>query len=511
MVYGLSSSMTRSLMALVDINQQLETTQNRINTGKAVSDPSDNIAVYFKALSYSGKADDYQVVNANITQAIANLNYVDKTVANMVDSVQGARQILVDARAKAVAASTAVNVTGARAYAQTTLTVANAARTIRGQIVDPGTGTGANANLADGSMFQAGDVFQVTVRDSSNNSTVSRFFRAVAPDAAALPDQAKTGNSAANAIEFNDLASLATALTLGFGRDTASFDAVATTTGTTTTFQLAMQLNSASQSITFGQVVDASVGTGAAASTGASFDFTRLLQNASTRGATVSVGNSLDATNAPNAASWTYSAVGATQTDTAAVDARRQAADFFRQTISGLQSTVRDAALPGFANILRGEAMTVSLNDTNTVSQTVRLATPIDFSLSFNASVYGLGLAINGTGAITTNYTDTANAATSNFLDDAQITGAINKLSNIALALGQQRTFVAAAKTAMTSRLDLNKALVSTLSDTANAMTAADMAEESAKLASLQNRQNFAATNLSVTRQAEQFLLNLIR
>ena len=47
MVAALSSAMSRSLLALIDVNNQMEATQNRINTGKAVNDPSDNIAIYF--------------------------------------------------------------------------------------------------------------------------------------------------------------------------------------------------------------------------------------------------------------------------------------------------------------------------------------------------------------------------------------------------------------------------------------------------------------------------------
>jgi len=509
MVAGLSSTMSRSLLALLDVNQQIETTQKRINTGLKISSPSDNIAVYFKAQSYMEKADSYDNVNASITQATANLDYVDKVLANMADNVKGARQMLSDARSKAIVASTAVDLVGARAYAQSTLTVGGAQRVIKGQIVDPGTPAGAN--VTDGSIFQGGDIFRVDFRDSSNNSTVTRFFRAVAPDAAALPDQNRTGNTAANAIEFNDLASLATALNLALGRANASFDAVATTANNATTYQLSMKLNSNSQSITFGQVTDAAVTVGGTTTMGASFDFTRLLQPASTKAATVSTGNSLDVAGAPNAASWTYSAAGGTQTDQTVVNARRQAADFFRQTVYGLQSSVRDAALPGFANILRGETMTVSLNETNTVTQIVKLASALDFTQAIaSTNPYAMNLVVNG-GTIVTAYTDTANAATSNFLNDGSLDNAIARLDQVAVLLSQQRNLIGASKTMMLSRLDLNKALVANLSSAASEMTASDASEDSALLASLQNRQSFAATNLSATRQAEQFLLNLIR
>lgn len=504
MVAALSASMSRSLNALISVNQDIETTQNHINTGKAINDPSDNIAIYFKARSYLDRSDNYTGVNAQITQSTANLDFLDKALSNMIDNVKGARQIMNDAKSKAVTAATAVSFTGQKAYANTSVTPAGggAARAIQGQIVDTNTGATPNANLNDGGFFQAGDVFRVDIKDASNNSTVSRYFKAVAPDATATPVQTKAGDTSANALEFNDVASLAQALNLGFGRATASFDAIAGAGGTT---QLKMALASNTQSITFGQTTDVAVG-GAA---GASFDFTKLLQGASTTAAAVKVDSSLDATNAANASSWTYAPKAGVTTDTTVTDARKQAADFFRQTIYGLDATVKDAYLPGFANVLKGDTMTVQLNDTNTVSQQVKLAAPIDFTTG-TASKYGVGF-VNTAGTLTTTYTDTGNANNDNFLSDTQLTAAIAKMDQITVALGQQRQLLAASKTAMSSRLDLNKTMQASLSDTANAMTAADLATETTTLSTLQNRQSFAATGLSISRQSEQYLLNLIR
>jgi flagellin len=506
--------MTRALNALIDVNQQMGDTQNRINTGKQVNEASDNIAIYFKARSYNDRADLYDNVNANVTQAMANLTFVDKALSNMIDNVKGARQMLVDARAKPVAIASAVSFTGKQAYAVRTINVGGTTRTINGQIVDPNSGVGANANVTDGSYFQAGDVFRVDLRDSSNNTTVTRFFRAVAPDQAAAPDQSGRGASTSSAIEFNDLASLANALNLGFGRASASFDPTYTTTGSgplaTTTARLSMSLASNTQSITFGQVTDATVNVPGGPTNGDSFDFSKLLQDS--RGASVTVGNTLDGSGAPGASSWTYSPSQGTTTDQSSVDTRRQAADFFRQTIYGLDATVKDAYMPGFANLLRSESMTVALNDTGTVSQTVKLNTAINFtaSSSLNAT-FGVALGISNQGSLTTELTDGTGATTDNFQSDTLLSRAITRLDNMSVTLGQQRQLLAASKTAMSSRLDLNKMMASSMRDTANAMTAADIAQETTSLAALQNRQSFAATSLSITRQSDQYLLNLLR
>src|SRR5690348_17326700 len=103
MVAPLSAAMNAALNSLIDVTDSMVQTQKRINTGKSVNDPSDNIAIYFKARSYTDRADLYTNVNANITQGIANLSFVDKALSNMIDNVKGARQMLADAKAKPVA------------------------------------------------------------------------------------------------------------------------------------------------------------------------------------------------------------------------------------------------------------------------------------------------------------------------------------------------------------------------------------------------------------------------
>jgi flagellin-like hook-associated protein FlgL len=497
MVAALSASMNAALNNLINVNTSMDQTQIRINTGKSVNDPSDNIAIYFKARSLTDKSDLYTNVNANITQGVANLNFVDKALSNMIDNVKGARQMLADAKAKPAAGTTAVNFTGSQVYANTTLSVGGQTRTIRGQIVDPA----GNPNINNGAYFANGDVFRVDIRDASNNSVSTRFFRAVGPDAAA-PDQTRSGDTQGNAVEFNDLASLSNALNLGFGRATASFDVVNSAGGV----QLKMAMASASQTITFGQTNDASQG---ALGAGGAFDFTSLLQNASTNSAALTLGNTLDANNAPNASSVTYAPKSGVTTDQNAIDLRKQAADFFRQTMYGLDATVKDAYMPGFANIMKGDTMTIALNDTGTVSQSVKVGTGINLA-AITANTFGVGLQNNG-GVLSTLYTDTGVAANDNFLSDNQLTNAITKLDAMSIALGQQRQLLAAAKTAMSSRLDLNKSMASSMVDAANAMTAADIPSETASLSALQNRQSFAISALSITRQSEQQLLALLR
>jgi dihydroxy-acid dehydratase len=149
--------------------------------------------------------------------------------------------------------------------------------------------------------------------------------------------------------------------------------------------------------------------------------------------------------------------------------------------------------------VLKGEAMTVTLNDSGDVSQSIKLAKGVD---PLNLGFVGYSEA-GGSPALKATDTD--------FRLDGDLDNAINQSTAALSTLTSTQSTLAASKTALTSRLDYNKSMAAALKDSANSMTAADMAEEATTLAVLQNRQSFAAQNLSLTKQSEQFLLNLLR
>ena len=376
-------------------------------------------------------------------------------------------------------------------------------------------------------MFQAGDVFAAVFEDPNGapgRTTQTVYFKAADPALGAV-DNTNTNGTAATPYLFHDLESLSIALNSAFGKSNASFTlkeetstpegGVATGTGK---YYLGMQLGTAVQSITFGQVSEG----GAADALNNTFDFSKMFgTRAQVTAAKVvaSTGDTLpqppQSTGATSAGSMKYSSATAAQTDQTAVDARKQAADFLRQTLLGLAAAVADANLPGFANILKGETMTVSLNDTNTVKQNVTIGGPIDFTKA-GAGVNTVGLTsfnvtlnlANGNNQ----YTDPPGSAdAANFLANGQLTNAMTALDNMTTTVGQFQKNLAAAKVAMNSRLDFNKTVVTTLSQSAIAMTAADSNMEAANLAALQNRQAFAVNNMASTKPAEQSLIQILR
>lgn len=564
MTIAISSQMAAGLVALTSTNDDISKTQNRLNTGLAVATASDNIAVYFKAKSYADKAEDLDTTNKGIAQGVANLDVVDKALSNMKDNIKGARQMLNDALAKAVNTGTAVNIAAktqaANAGNNNTATTRSASGTtygaldgytgpaatakrltLKGAIVDPGVavrqGTAdtstvvqaANAHAAtdSASYFQVGDVFAVRFDDPNaapGKQSQTVFFKAADPTADI--DNTATTGTAANPYVFKDLATMADAMNSAFGRANAAFTLqqestkVGSADATLGGYFLSMQLGSATQSISFSQVSEGG------SANGTTFDFQNLFGNQAQAGTNVDVqkSNGLQQkslisngtallTGAPDATTITYASTTATQTDQSAVDARKQAADFFRQTVIGLAASVGDANLPGYANVLAGGTMTVMLNDSNTSSQSVSIGGAIDFTKTGGGTSTGLtsfNVGLNMTNR-TTSFTDTGGAGSANFLSNNQLNAAITALDNMSTTIGQFQKSLAASKVALNSRLDFNKTVATTLNAGATSMTAADTNQEAANLAALQNRQAFGVNNLSTTKQAEQSLLQLLR
>src|SRR5436190_2120846 len=170
--------MNSNLVNLLQNSDDVTKTQGRLSTGLAVATASDNISSYFKAKSYSDKADGLDNTNKVSKQAVSNMDVVDKALTNMQENLKGAIQLMLDARSKAVTVQKAATTSGDTLYA--------AGPTGKGDIVQ------AAGTKADSSAhFQVGDVFAVTLTDtaSTTGAKVTKYFRATDP-AAALPTTA---------------------------------------------------------------------------------------------------------------------------------------------------------------------------------------------------------------------------------------------------------------------------------------------------------------------------------
>ena len=137
-------------------------------------------------------------------------------------------------------------------------------------------------------------------------------------------------------------------------------------------------------------------------------------------------------------------------------------------------------------NLINGNNLTVTMNETGTSSVTVKGVTDTSTGLSINASTS------NWAGA-----TDITNASTA-------LTSALTTLRSQAQSLGSSLSTVQI-------RQDFTKATINTLQTGANDLTLADSNQEGANLLALQTRQQLSTTALSLASQADQNVLRLFQ
>ena len=140
-------------------------------------------------------------------------------------------------------------------------------------------------------------------------------------------------------------------------------------------------------------------------------------------------------------------------------------------------------------NLLGGDTLTVTLNETGTSSTTV---TGVDYT---NANAAPLAI----------------NAAANNWATTADITAASTDLSAALTSLRSESQTLSASLSVVQVRQDFTKATVNTLQSGAADLTLADSNQEGANLLALQTRQQLSSTALSLASQADQNVLRLFR
>jgi flagellin-like hook-associated protein FlgL len=139
-------------------------------------------------------------------------------------------------------------------------------------------------------------------------------------------------------------------------------------------------------------------------------------------------------------------------------------------------------------NLLAGNTLTVTLNETGTSSTSV---TGVNYT---NANT---GLSI-------------ANAA-NNWSTAADITAASTELSAALTSLQSESQTLSASLSTVQIRQDFTKATINTLQSGSDSLTLADSNQEGANLLALQTRQQLSSTALSLASQADQNVLRLFR
>ena len=135
-------------------------------------------------------------------------------------------------------------------------------------------------------------------------------------------------------------------------------------------------------------------------------------------------------------------------------------------------------------NLLNGDSLTVTFNETGTSTQSIT-------GVTFDAA----GLGVTG--------------ATNDFQTDLDVSDALSNLTAALGTLRAQAVSFGSSLSVVQTRQDFTKAMVNTLQTGADNLVLADTNEEGANMLALQTRQSLSTTALSLAAQASQNVLRL--
>lgn len=165
-------------------------------------------------------------------------------------------------------------------------------------------------------------------------------------------------------------------------------------------------------------------------------------------------------------------------------------ADQFNELRDQLDKLADDASFNGI-NLLRGDKLTITFNETGTSS--------IDILAKDGKSVDSTELGVPTT-------------LTAKDLDsDTDIDATLTKVKTALNTVRSQSSAFGSNLSVVENRQDFSKNMINTLQTGAGNLTLADMNEEAANMVALQTRQSLATSSLSMANSADQNVLQLLR
>jgi flagellin len=510
----LSAGVRANLLSLQNTAQLMQTTQNRLATGKKVNSALDNPLNFFTSSSLGARASDLSGLLDSMSNGIQTIQTANNGLTAITSLVQQLQATVSQARSDASAGTVAATpgtagTTGVTDSTGNTSTQTNNAMTFdigggvnvsvntqqhtnavvsntqstvgtyttdlsaNGFSIDDGTTTSA-ITFAAGDLTLAAKVAKINSQLSAAGSTVL---------ASSSGGAIHLANTSGDTITVTEGAGT-TAATLGFsGANMVSTDGAVATNHALTLTELAASINSNTQ---LAGKVSASLVGAAGTPTGITF-------------------NNLSTTTAVAVTGLVTGAVGhvtGNATDTASIAAgtggtlssvRQSLLTQFNSLRTQIDSATSDAGYNG-VNLLNGDTLKLSFNENGTSS--IDIQTKDSSGNSFAITSANLGIAAQTA-------TDFGSNATLDSLS-TDLTTSLTTLRTQASALGSSLSVVQ-------TRQDFTKSMINTLQTGADNLVLADSNQEGANLLALQTRQSLSTTALSLSAQADQAVLSLFQ
>ncbi len=493
----LSAGVRANLLSLQNTANLMQTTQNRLATGKKVNSALDNPLNFFTSSSLGARASDL----GNLLDSMAGGIQTIQAANNGLTAITSLVQQLQATTSQARSDSTAAAIT-AGTYTTTggnTSTQANNSLKFDvggGTSVSISTYTHVNATVStlsgSGGDFTIDDSAKtLTINDGTGATTITTTTFDGTETAQDVADQINSDLGAAGKsvlatvvggqikLTNNTGATITvggTAATdLGFGTgNTASTDGAVAVNTVKTIDELVSSINS--NSVLSGKV--------SAANVGGQLKLSNLTNSAiSLTGAS--------ATAITGSTANTTSLAGGTGAPLSSV--RQSLLNQFNNLLSQLDKVSGDSGYNGI-NLLKGDKLTVKFNENGTSSIDVQATDTSGAAFSINSANLGIN---------TQTSSDFASNSTLDTLSTSLST-ALTTLRTQASSLGSQLSVVQ-------TRQDFTKSMINTLQTGADNLVLADTNEEGANLLALQTRQSLSTTALSLSAQASQAVLQLFQ
>jgi flagellin-like hook-associated protein FlgL len=497
----LSAGVRANLLSLQNTAQLMQTTQNRLATGKKVNSALDNPMNFFTSSSLSARASDLGNLLDAMGTGIQTIQAANNGLTAITSLVNQLQATVSQARGDSSAA--AITPGSLDAGATNTSTQANNQLSFslgNGVNVSIGTFTHSNAVVSTltstvGSYTTDLSANGFSINDGNSHNTAISFAAGdltLAAKVAKINAQLSaagngvTASISGGAIALTNTAGTqitvtegagTTAATLGFGAGhTQSADGSAAVNQALTIDQLVSAINS-----------NASLSGVVSASKDATTGHLKLA-NLTNSAVTVS---GTDGTNVTGAAANTQTLAGGTGAQLSNV--RQSLLNQFNNLRTQLDKIAGDSGFNGI-NLLNADKLSVKFNENGTSSIDVQATDTSGNAVAINSANLGI------------NVQTSTNFASNSTLDtlSTSLSTALTTLRSQASSLGSQLSVVQA-------RQDFTKSMINTLQTGADNLVLADTNQEGANMLALQTRQSLSTTALSLSAQADQAVLQLFQ
>jgi flagellin-like hook-associated protein FlgL len=487
------------LLSLQNTAQLMQTTQNRLATGKKVNSALDNPLNFFTSSSLGARATDLNGLLDSMSNGIQTIQTANNGLTAITSLVQQLQATVAQARSDASAGTVAATPGTDTATANTStqannemtfdigggVTVAISTFTHTNAVVSTITSSGAVGTDNSGAVLGVDDgTGNVNVTFATTDTSLAAKITAINTQLGAAGSTVTASDvggelrlTNATGATITATAGAALQTDLGLAATTTSTDGAVETNVALTTTELAAAINASTQlagkvsaSETAGVLTINNLSTTVALGVTGFDDVGSLVTGAATDTTSIAAGTGGTLSNV-----------------------RQSLLTQFNSLLTQINTTSTDSGYNGI-NLLNGDTLKLNFNENGSSSVDIQTKDSNGNSIAINAT--NLGIAA-GTAA--------------QFGDNTQLDTLSLGLATSLTELRTQASALGSSLSVVQTRQDFTKSMINSLQTGADNLVLADSNQEGANLLALQTRQSLSTTALSLSAQADQAVLSLFQ